>query len=126
MGHLPEQWDIEDVAVGDYLAVEMVSADPNSEFHKGRIWGFVVEVTPGHKQAKLGSGWCAHTHDRILKHIPAAEASVAVCAGCGKPTEYDRIGQSCFRCYCDRRAMQRAARCQLQSQKPCAPPGAAG
>ena len=73
MGRLPELWNIDDVGVGDFLRVEYVSENTESELHGGRIYGFVVEVTPEHKQAKLGSGWCAHTHDRIIKHIPAAD-----------------------------------------------------
>ncbi len=101
MARLPEQWDIDDVAVGDYLAVEFVSQNTASELYKGRIYGFVVEISPEHKQAKLGSGWCAHTHDHIIKHISAAEADVAICDSCTKPTEYNRIGQLCLRCYYD-------------------------
>jgi len=99
MGRLPEQWDIDDVEVGDYLSVEFVTENTDSELYGGRIHGFIVEIAPEHKQAELGSGWCAHTYDRIIKHIPAAEADSAVCAACGKATEPNRIGQLCLRCY---------------------------
>ncbi len=109
---LPELWNIEDVEIGDYLAVEFVCENTNSEFHGGRTAGFVVEITPSHKQAKLSRRWWAHTHDRIIKHIPAAEASIAACPDCGKATEYDRIGKTCFACHMKRYA-ERKAQCKL-------------
>lgn len=64
-------WKLEDVEVGDLIQVEIVSG---GHLHGGILTGVVEELVPSHNFARLHTGWCAHTSDKLVFHRKPVKA----------------------------------------------------
>lgn len=64
-------FDLTDIAVGDFVTVEVVNKRGDRNLDGARLSGVVKELVPGHNMARLESGWCVHTKDRLVEHRQA-------------------------------------------------------
>jgi len=61
-------WKVEDMAVGDYIMVQVVNKRRDQNLDGAIIRGKIKDLVPSHNMVRLKSGWCCHTKDRLLKH----------------------------------------------------------
>jgi len=66
-------WKVEDMAIGDFLEVEVINKKGDRNLDGSIIRGTIVELVPSHNMVKLHTEWCCHTKDKLLRHIPKAE-----------------------------------------------------
>lgn len=63
-------WKVSDMRVGDFISVQVVNKKGDRNLDGTLIKGTIVELVPSHNMVKLESGWCCHTKDKLLKHLP--------------------------------------------------------
>lgn len=69
MAYGPVLWSVSDVAVGDYIEVQVINKHGDRNLDGAIIKGTVKDLVPDHKMVRLESGWCCHTKDRLLKRV---------------------------------------------------------
>jgi len=66
-------WKVEDMAIGDFIEVEVINKKGDKNLDGSIIRGTIVELVPSHNMVKLHTEWCCHTTDKLLRHIPKVE-----------------------------------------------------
>ncbi len=67
-------WNLEDIAVGDFIKVQVVNKRGDRNLDGMVMQGKVEELVQSHRFARLDSGWCAHTKDILLEHKKSSES----------------------------------------------------
>ena len=62
-------WKVEDMAIGDYIEVEVENKKGDRNLDGAIHRGIIVELIPSHNMVRLDSKWCCHTKDKLLKRI---------------------------------------------------------
>ena len=63
-----KNWNIEDMAIGDYIIVQVVNKKGDRNLDGAILRGKIKELEPFYNMVRLESGWCCHTKDKLLKH----------------------------------------------------------
>ena len=64
-------WVLNEVKVGDYIKVEIINKRGDRNLDGMNVSGRIRELVPDHSFARLDNGWCCHTKDRLVEHIPS-------------------------------------------------------
>jgi hypothetical protein len=71
-------WNVENMSVGDYIEVQVINKRGDRNLDGAIIYGKIKDLVPSHRMVRLESGWCCHTKDELLKHVPAESVSCPV------------------------------------------------
>ena len=63
-----EHWKVNDMKVGDTIAVQVTNKKGDRNLDGVIIQGTIKDLEPDYKMVRLESGWCCHTKDKLLKH----------------------------------------------------------
>ncbi|MEE9568333.1 MAG: hypothetical protein V3W37_03015 [Candidatus Binatia bacterium] len=61
-------WNLDSVRVGDYVEVEVVNKYGDRNLDGMILKSMVTDLVPTHNMARLNTGWCIHTKDRLVTH----------------------------------------------------------
>ena len=64
-------WNLNDVSKGDYIEVQVINKRGDRNLDGVIMFGKIKDIVTTHKMVRLESGWCCHTKDTLVKHIPA-------------------------------------------------------
>ncbi len=62
-------WCVSDVAVGDYIEVQIINKKGDRNLDGAVIRGVIKELHPDYKAVEVESGWWCHTKDKLLKRV---------------------------------------------------------
>lgn len=65
-------WKVDDVSVGDYIEVQVINKKGDRNLDGVIIYGKVKDLEPDYNMVRLESGWCCHTKDNLIKHVPGS------------------------------------------------------
>ena len=61
-------FDLRSLTVGDYVEVQIVNKSGDRNLDRVILKGTVKDTKPALNMARLHTGWCIHTKDRLLVH----------------------------------------------------------
>jgi len=64
------KWKVEDMQVGDYIAVRVNNPHGDRNLDGVIIGGKIKDLEPSLNMVRLDTGWCCHTKDQLLGHVP--------------------------------------------------------
>ncbi len=65
-----DKWKVEDMQVGDYISVRVNNPHGDRNLDGVIIGGKIKDLEPSLKMVRLDTGWCCHTKDHLLGHVP--------------------------------------------------------
>jgi len=65
---MEQHWRVEDMAVGNYIVVQIVNKKGDRNLDGAILKGKITELIPSHNMVRLDSGWCCHTKDKLLEY----------------------------------------------------------